>query len=281
MTLFGDIERVPVVGAKRHERRGVLVEHFGERMQILRHRSLADQDGHALRELLTRLARRGRLVVGTDARGKVGVELAAGEERRVAVDMAVPEGDELVERRRVAGEHAGKIHELSKPDHFWMVGERHEVGGGKRGAGRLERRRRYAGRKLHPEVHDRALRRRQEIADAVETEHVGDLVRIADRRRHAVRKDAAVELKRRHQRGFDVKMRVDEAGGAGKAAPVDLARPLVAGMRSDNAVADDSNVGFRHGAGDDVEQLDVAHHEVGGCAARARRDRAGEERPGF
>ena len=85
----------------------------------------------------------------------------------------------------------------------------------------------------------------EEIADAFEPEHVGDLVRIADRGRHAVAKDAAVELKRRHQRGFDVEMRVDEAGNAGEAAPVDLALALVARMRADDAVADDGDVAPR------------------------------------
>ena len=33
--------------------------------------------------------------------------------------------------------------------------------------------------------------------------------------------------------------------------------------------------------GDDVEEVDVAHHQVGRRAAGARRDRAGEKCPGF
>ena len=61
-----------------------------------------------------------------------------------------------------------------------------EVGGGELRAGRLESRRRHAGRQVHAEVHDRPLRRLEEIADALEPEHVGDLVRIADRGRDAV-----------------------------------------------------------------------------------------------
>ena len=52
----------------------------------------------------------------------------------------------------------------------------------------------------------------EEVADAFRAEHVGDLVRIADRGGDAARQDAAVEFVRRDQRGFDVQMRVDEAG---------------------------------------------------------------------
>ncbi len=158
-----------------------------------------------------------------------------------------------------------------------MIAERDEFGGGKRCAGGLEFGRRHAGGKLHAKVHHRALRRGEEIADALEPEHVGDLVRIADRGGDAVGKDAAIELKRRHQRRFDVEVRVDEAGHAGEATPVDLALTLVARMRADDAIADDGDVGAGHLAGDDVEEIDVADHEIGGLATGACRDGAGEK----
>ena len=51
MALFGDVERIAVIGAERDEARRILVEDFGERLQILGHRSFADQDGHALGQL--------------------------------------------------------------------------------------------------------------------------------------------------------------------------------------------------------------------------------------
>ena len=72
------------------------------------------------------------------------------------------------------------------------------------------------------------------------------------------RSDAAIEFERRDQRRFDVKMRVDEAGHAEEPASVDAAAALVVRMRADDAVADDRDVGARHRAGDDVEQLDIA-----------------------
>ena len=83
-------------------------------------------------------------------------------------------------------------------------------------------------------------------------------MRIADRGRDAVAEDAAIELERRDQRGFDVEMRVDEARHAEEPAPVDPLPALVVRVRADDAVADDRDVGRGHRAGDDVEQLDVA-----------------------
>ncbi len=104
VALLADVERVPIVGAKRHERGGVLVEHLGERVEVLRHRPFADQDRHPLGELLARLRRRRRFVVGADAGGEIGVQVAAREKRRVPVDVAVLEGGELVEGSRVERE---------------------------------------------------------------------------------------------------------------------------------------------------------------------------------
>ncbi len=197
------------------------------------------------------------------------------------VDVTILKRRELVERCRIGGKYAGEIHELRKSDDFRMIAQADEVIGGERSAGCLEHRRRHTGGELHAKVHRRALRRRQEIADAFKPEHVGDLVRVADRSGDTVRKDAAVELERRHQRQFDMEMCVDETRDAGKAAPVDLALPLVARMRADDAVADDCNVAPRHRPGDDVEEIDVAQHQVGRHTARARRDRAGKECQGF
>ena len=83
-------------------------------------------------------------------------------------------------------------------------------------------RRRHAARQLHAQVHRRRQRGVEEIVQARRAEHVGDLVRIADRRGDAVREHAAVELERRDQRGFDMQMGVDEAGDDDLAGDVDL-----------------------------------------------------------
>ena len=48
----------------------------------------------------------GALVVGLDARGEVGVQLAAAQAGRVAVDALVAGGGDLGEHLRVAAHHA-------------------------------------------------------------------------------------------------------------------------------------------------------------------------------
>ena len=97
VALLGDVERVAVVGAQAAHARRMLVEDLGERVQVLGHRALADQHGEALLQLLAAVLGDGRLVVGADARGEIAVEVVAAHQRRVAVDVAVLEGDELVE----------------------------------------------------------------------------------------------------------------------------------------------------------------------------------------
>ncbi len=93
--------------------------------------------------------------------------------------------------------------------------------------------------KLHAQVHRRRHRRVEEIAKAGDAEHVGDLVRIADRGGDAVGEHAAVEFERRDQRGLDVQMGVDEAGNDDLAGDVDLDRAAIVAQRSHDAVAGD------------------------------------------
>ena len=137
--LLADIERIAVVGAQRHERWRYLVSSTSASAdRSFAHGAFADQDRHPLGELLARLCRARRLMVGADSRGEIGVEVAAGQKRRVPVDVAVLEGGELVERARVAGQHAGKVHELRQPDDLGMVAQGHEIGGGQLRPGGLE-----------------------------------------------------------------------------------------------------------------------------------------------
>ncbi len=98
-----------------------------QRVQVLRHRALADQHGHALADLLQRFLGRRGLVVGADAGGEIAVEIESAHERRVAVDMTVGEGRDLGEAGRIAREDAGKVHELRKPDHLRMIAIAREI----------------------------------------------------------------------------------------------------------------------------------------------------------
>ena len=278
VALLGDVERVAIVGAQAAHARRILVEDLGERMQVLGHRALADEHGEALLQLLAAVLGNGGLVVGANARGEIAVEVVAAHQRRMAVDMAVLEGDELVEDVVAARQNAGKVHELGKADHLGVRRERDQVRGQQFRAGGLEGGRRHAGGELHAQVHDRGLGRLQEEADAFEAEHVGDLVRIADRRGDAMGQHAAVEFLRRDQRGFDVEMGVDEAGHGEEAAAVDLARALIGRVGADDAIARDGDVGHRHAAIDDVEQADIPDDQIGGRGAPALVDGARRER---
>src|SRR5690606_5004737 len=114
VTFLGDVERVAIVGAQRDERRGVLVEDFGQGVEILADRPLADEDGHALHQLFAGLAGGGRLMVGADAGGEVTVELEIGEQGGVAVDVTALEGLQLGYDAGVGGEDAGVVHHLGE-----------------------------------------------------------------------------------------------------------------------------------------------------------------------
>jgi hypothetical protein len=57
-----------------------------------------------------------------------------------------------------------------------------------------------------------------------------------------------------------VQVRIDEARHGKTAPAVDDGLALIIGMRADNPVANDGDIGAGHGAGDDVEQLNVLDH---------------------
>ena len=124
-------------------------------------------------------------------------------------------------------------------------------------------RRRHAARELHAQVHDGALGAGEEVVEGRRAQHVRHLVRVADRGGDAVRQDAAVELQRRDEGGFDVQMRVDEAGHGDAAAALDRPRAAVVAVGADDRVAADRDVGRDEVAGDEVEEADVADDEVG------------------
>lgn len=167
----------------------------------------------------------------------------ATQQRRMAIDMPVLEGQQLVENILVGGQHTGKVHELGQADDLRMIAERQKVRGQQAGPRCLLRRRRHAGGELDAKVHDRRLGGCKEIADAFDAENVGDLVRVADRGRDAVRQDAAIELGRRDQRGFDVEMGIDEARHGEEPSAVDLAPARIGLVCADDPVAADRDVG--------------------------------------
>src|ERR1700733_8561343 len=67
MTLLRDVERIAIVGAESDEWRVSLGDDGAERMQVLAHRTLANEELHPLSQLLLCLRKIGNLVVGADA----------------------------------------------------------------------------------------------------------------------------------------------------------------------------------------------------------------------
>src|SRR6185437_16935165 len=92
--------------------------------------------------------------------------------------------------------------------------------------------------------------------------------------RGAAGQGAAVELARRHQRRFDVKMRVDETRDADRVAAVDLDAAAISLIGADNAVAADRDVARRDLAGHHIEEARVLDDQIGVVAAERLVDSA-------
>ncbi len=122
---------------------------------------------------------------------------------------------------------------------------------------------------MDADVHDRLHGRIQEILDAFGAEHIGDLVRIADRSGDTKRQHAAVELVRRHQRRFDVEMRIDEARHDDAAGDVDLLAALIVAAGADDTPTRDGDVGGNEFPRDEIEEPPALEHDFRRLAAHA------------
>ena len=98
----------------------------------------------------------------------------------------------------------------------------------------------HAARQHEAHVERQVLGGLQHILDTVGAHDVGDLVRVGDNGRGAVRKNGLGKFLGAHERAFEVDMRVDEAGQHELAAHVDLDLTLVVA-----AHAGDQPLGYR------------------------------------
>jgi hypothetical protein len=114
MALLRNVERIAVVGAEGNERRVSLGDDGTKRVQILAHGAFANEELHALRELLLRLWEVGDFVVGAHAGAQIAIERGAAEQRAVSIDRARLERRELGEANGIARENARKVHEFGK-----------------------------------------------------------------------------------------------------------------------------------------------------------------------
>jgi hypothetical protein len=190
--------------------------------------------------------------------------------------------DHLV-RRRGGAVDARHVHHLAERRHAVPLKRGADVVGAEHGARVLE-----AGQRRHAWGHGEQDPERQRPSlvehppDAVEAEHVGDLVVVDQDGRRAVRQDGLGEPLDGHRRGLDVQVGVDQAGdevGAAGVEDLGLGAARVRGVaehrdpagahRDVDAVEDLARV--------DVDEPPAGDQQVGGPAAHADvGQRAGE-----
>ena len=108
------------------------------------------------------------------------------------------------------------------------------------------------------------LGRVEHVANAVEAEHVADLVRIGDDGGRAARHHGAREFRRWHHGRLDVHVRVDEAGRDDLARHVDRFVGGEARPHPYNPSVGNGNVGVVHLAGKYVDDLPALQQQIGG-----------------
>ena len=111
--------------------------------------------------------------------------------------------------------------------------------------------------------------------DAVDAEHVRDLVRVGDDRRRPEREDQPGELVDHQLHRLDVHVRIDEPGNDVAASGVDRLAPLVGAEPRDHAV-DDRDIDVEPLAREHAQHAASAHDEVGRLVATGNGKAAGE-----
>ena len=140
----GDVLGIAIVRAEGDAPRAVLLHQRQQRVQVARHRRLADEQPHPGPQALAPLLHRERFVVRVDAGGRVCLELAPEESGRMPVDMASTVERELLEFAGSTGDDAGEVHHLRETEHPAPAHQRLEVTRRQRSPRRLERRRGHA-----------------------------------------------------------------------------------------------------------------------------------------
>ena len=174
----------------------------------------------------------------------------------------------------VAPDHGGEVHHLAQADDARPGQRLGHVVGTDGGARRLEARRgRDAGRHLHPNVDGLFGGFVGHQLDTLQTEDVGDLVRVNEHAGCAARRDSAYELGDGDHARLDVHVTIQQAGDEVAAARVEDDRVLpdrVAGVRpnvGDVTVHDSDIRPVNDLARLDADPLSLADDEIGVGAA--------------
>ncbi len=254
MAVVGAEADAPGVVRRNHREQGGKVVCAG---------GLADKDVHAQPQLLQRFLDRHTFVVRADARSHVCVEVLARQPGCVAIQHTRPKRLDLVQGALVLVHHARVVHHLAQAQHPRVALQRGNVlrleiraGGRHVGGG-------DAGRHHHEHAQAAVLRLVEHVADTVQAQDVGDLVRIGDDRRDPARHHCRGELAHADHRALDVHVSVDQAGGQVAALQVDFLHARVPAADAGDAGVVNGDVGRIDLAGIDVHKLGITKDDIG------------------
>ena len=242
-------------------------------------RTLAQHHVHATRQLVERLLGNRRLVVGDNASRGIGVEVLAGNERRMAVDLL---GRRLVSRidastgLGVGHKDTRQVHHFAQTKDITRIfgKKRLHIGSSDDGTSLL------VGQCGHARGHHVLDGNRSTTtvldhkAQAVQAGNISDLVAVGNSGSGTARRRHARILGRTDVRGLNVQMSVDKAGGEIAALAVnDLGRLVGAGgivatvvEHADDYAVLDGNATGRHTLAIHVDDLRIGKQRVDGHA---------------
>ena len=262
MPVVGDVVGIAIVRAERDAARPVLGDQRQQRMEVPRHRRLADQEPHPRPQPLPAFLHGERLVVGADAGRGVRLERRAEHAGRVAVDVLGAFELELRELGGVGRDHAREIHHLGEPEHAPPAHQRLEVAEREWPPGRLEDRGRYARRRHEEHLELELGRGVVEPVHAVRAEDVRDLVRVGDDGGRSEREHEAGKLVDEELHRLEVHVRIDEARDDEATGRVDRLGAFVGPDPGDRPV-DDRDVGVEPLPGEHREDTAPTDDQVG------------------
>ena len=260
--LLDDEVRLAVVGAEHAAIGAVLLDERQQVAQVSRRGCLTQHHPHAETPLFERLLEGGRLVIGADARGKVGVERRATHAGGMAVDVVREMCVELGQLRFLACDHAWEVHHLRHANGAVAAQETLDVARVEGPPGRFESGRRHAGAG-HDENIERQVRAAvEQPVDAVGAEDVGDLVGVGDHCGGAVGEDGSCELVDHELGRLDVHVGIDEAGDEVSAFHVDPFSAFVL-AEADHVAVLDRDVEVQPLFREHGEHVAAREHKVG------------------
>ena len=260
MPRFRNIQRIAVIGAETEKRSIPYRNQRQKRVQIPCHRAFTDQNLHPLAQFLLRLVQRTAFVTVADSGCKVSIERFSGQHRAVSVNSAV-ESLHLFKHLRHFEQNTGNVHQFGKTGGKRFGSIFADICRGKCGAGGLQRRGRDTGADLYPKVHAHTAGGLQKKVNRFRSRNIRQLVRIADRRRHAARQNAPFELERRNHRGLHMNMRINKPRNGGQPASVNLALTVIRFPDTDDPVVADSDISPHRLPCDQIEDSDIFYYE--------------------